>query len=320
MSQSIKNVDERTRLAGTNRLEVLLFSLGKDPASGREEWFGINVFKVREVMHRPSITRAPDMPEAVEGMVRLRDQTLPVVNLNTYCGVEAADEPRLLIVTVYNQNAQGFLVHAVDSIQRLTWEGVKPPPPMIVKRHGGLVTAVTEIEDKGLVMIMDVEQVLADTADIYDEDDLLFANIPPLERQNATVLFADDSAVARGQVRRTLEHLGLSYIETVNGRQAWERLQAIREECEAKGIPVTDRVQAVLTDIEMPEIDGFVLTRKIKEDERLKAIPVVMHSSLSGEHNEAHGHNVGADAYVAKFRPEKLADALTQVVGCPPGS
>jgi len=187
MANFIKSVDDRTRLAGTNRLEVLLFSLGKDSRTGREETYGVNVFKVREVMLVPEITHAPDMPRSVEGMVSLRGNMIPVINLPDFCGIQTEDNPDILIVTEYNKHVQGFLVHAVDTIERLAWEDVKVPPAMMAQQHGGLVTAVTELKDKRLVMIMDVEMVLSQTSgfgqsseifegiedvgDMMDEDD-----------------------------------------------------------------------------------------------------------------------------------------------------
>jgi len=305
----IQSVDERTRLAGTNRLEVLLFSLGKDLETGREEVFGINVFKVREVMHAPEITRAPDMPVTVEGMVSLRGATIPVINLPEFCGVRADGKPAILIITEYNKQVQGFLVHAVDSIHRLAWEDVNVPPAMLANQHAGIVTAVTELPDKRLVMIMDVEKVLVKTSGFY-EDERLFDGIERTEDENLTILFADDSSVARGQIRRTLEHMGIHYISTINGREGWDMLNEIAEQAEAAGQTVSDRVQLILTDVEMPEMDGYVLTRKIKEDPRFVGIPVVMHSSLSADANRTLGEGVGADAYVAKFEPLELAKVL----------
>jgi len=207
MANFIQSVDDRTQLAGTNRLEVLLFSLGKDKATGRDEVFGINVFKVREVMHVPDITHAPNMPDSVEGMVSLRGAMVPVINLQSFCGVEADEGPKILMVTEYNKNVQGFLVHSVDNIERLDWDNVKAPPPMLISRMGGLVTAVAELANKQLVMIMDVEKILADTAMLLDEE-TLYDGIEEHEKsENITVLFADDSVVARDQITNTLEHL-----------------------------------------------------------------------------------------------------------------
>ncbi len=313
MSELLQSVDERTSLAGTNRLEVLLFSLGRDARDEREEVFGINVFKVKEVMHVPEITRAPDMPDGVEGMVSLRGETLPVINLQTFCNIETADKPGILIVTEYNRHLQGFLVHSVDSIKRMAWHDVKVPPPMMAHRHGGLVTAVSDTDDHGLVMILDVEKVLAETAGLYD-DEHLFDEITAERKANITVLFVDDSAIARKQIERTLKALGYQSIMAVNGQEAWEKLSKIADEAELAGQLVRDRVQLVLTDIEMPEMDGYVLTRRIKEDGRFDGIPVVMHSSLTTESNRALGASVGSDDYVPKFEPRELAATLRKVL------
>lgn len=312
MANFIKSVDDRTRLAGTNRLEVLLFSLGKDINTGRDETFGVNVFKVREVMLKPEITHAPEMPPSVEGMVSLRGNMIPVINLPKFCGVQTQEEAGILVITEYNKHVQGFLVHSVDTIERLAWENVKVPPPMMAKRHGGLVTAVTELKDKRLVMIMDVEMVLAQTSG-FGESEELFEGIEQVQNPNITLLFADDSLVARDQILRTLNHMGIKHIACSNGAEAWRKLKEIAERAESSGNKVGDYIQAVLTDVEMPEMDGYVLTKKIKEDGRFAGIPVIMHSSLSADANQELGRGVGADAYVAKFEPAELAAKLQEM-------
>lgn len=307
MTEFLQSVDARTKLAGRNQLEVLLFSLGKDNRYQRDETYAVNVFKVREVMALPEITRAPDTPASIEGMVSLRGTVVPVINLQKYCKVSSDSEPTILVITEYNRHVQGFLVDSVDSIVRLNWEDVKVPPPMMAAERSGLITSVTELEDGRLVMILDVEKVLADVADFY-ADESIYQGIQPLDEVTGLVVFVDDSRVARGQVRTTLEHLNVDYMETTNGAEAWERLKEIAERCTATGQSITNKVAAVLTDIEMPEMDGYVLTQNIKQDERLKDIPVLMHSSLSGNANL--GESVGVDDYVPKFDPQALADTL----------
>jgi two-component system, chemotaxis family, chemotaxis protein CheV len=313
MANFIQSVDERTNLAGTNKLEVLLFSLGKDIHTEREEVFGINVFKVREVMHVPAITHAPDMPEAVVGMTSLRGIMVPVVDLAQFCGVTKEEPPQILIVTEYNKHMQGFLVHSVENILRLQWSDIKVPPQMLSDRLGGLVTAVTELKDDRIVMIMDVERVLAETAH-FGEDESLFSDVPSLEGENFTIMFADDSSVARKQIERTLEHMHVSHISAQNGALAWHRLREIADKADANGLPVSSYVQAILTDVEMPEMDGYVLTKNIKSDPRFNGIPVIMHSSLSADANQSLGKGVGADAYVAKFQPQELSEILTDIL------
>ncbi|MCX7896850.1 MAG: chemotaxis protein, partial [Rhodocyclaceae bacterium] len=218
MSELLRNIDERTRLAGTNKLEILLFSLGKDCRTGREETFGINVFKVREVMKTPPITAAPDMPPAVKGMVSLRGILVPVVDLAEFIGIETDTPREIMVVTEYNGRTQGFLVQSVDTILRLDWSKMRVPPEMLTAKMGGLVTAVTELADGRLVMMLDVERVLAETS--HYEDTLAYEAIRPLGREDITVLYADDSAVARNQIEKTLKALGIRGIAAQNGRQA----------------------------------------------------------------------------------------------------
>ena len=313
MSDLLTNIDGRTRLAGTNKLEILLFTLGTDARTGRHETFGINVFKVREVMRTPAITSAPDMPAAVKGMVSLRGALVPVVDLAEYAGVQP-DSPRdIMIVTEYNGHTQGFLVEAVDTILRLDWAQMRVPPAMLISSHlGGLVTAITELADGRLVMMLDVERVLSETTKIDDE--FLFTDIKPIGLEGVTILFADDSSIARSQIERTLDVLGIRAISTVNGRVAWEELLKVAAQAESSGRKVKDFVQLVLTDVEMPEMDGYILTKNIKSDPRFAGIPVIMHSSLSSTSNQQLGKSVGIDEYVSKFEPQRLAETLTRLL------
>jgi len=304
----IQSVDERTKLAGANRLEILLFSLGRDRDTGREEVFGINVFKVREVMNLPQITKAPDMPPGVKGMVSLRGTTIPVVELAHFCGMEPEEPPRILVVTEYNKGVQGFLVHSVEQIIRMEWNDIKVPPPMMASRMGGLITAVSQLQDERLVMILDVEKILAETSHLGVDP----ADLAEVERLDidATVMFADDSSVARKQIETTLDHLGIKHVSAKNGVEAWERLREIADRADSTGVPVQDAVSLILTDVEMPGMDGYVLTKKIKESGRFKGVPVIMHSSLSADANMDIGRAVGADDYVPKFDARELANVL----------
>lgn len=309
MATLIDSIDERTKLAGTNHLEVLLFSLGTNDSTGRNEVFGINVFKVREVLNIPEITRAPEMPDGVEGFVSLRGDMVPIINLQKFCNLVSNDEPNILMITEYNTHVQGFLVNSVDTIQRLNWEQVKAPPPLLSKRLGGLVTAVSELPNKRLVMIMDVEKVLADTGGFYEES--LYDGIEKLDtEQEHTILFADDSNIARKQITKALDHMGVKHIGAVNGAEAWKLITRIADKCERENRDIMTEIQLVLTDVEMPEMDGYVLTQKIKADPRLKNLPVIMHSSLTASANMDMGVGVGADAYVPKFEPRQLAETL----------
>jgi two-component system, chemotaxis family, chemotaxis protein CheV len=312
MSELLKSVDARTKLAGTNKLEILMFTLGVDSESGRREVFGVNVFKVREVLRTPTITRAPEMPSAVEGMVSLRGKLVPVVDLAKYAGITVTKKPDIMVVTEYNGQTQALLVEAVDTILRIDWSAMRVPPQMLAGKTAGLVTAVTELPDGRLVMMLDVEQLLADTTQ-QDQEGLyknINANLPP----NRTVLFADDSAVARNQIVRTLDAMAVNHIATANGAQAWQELTRLADTARIAGGQVRDSVQLVLTDVEMPEMDGYMLAKRIKSDPRFNGVPVIMHSSLSGESNQQLGRSVGIDEYVSKFEPLKLAAAISRML------
>lgn len=311
MSDLLKNIDARTKLAGTNKLEILLFTLGQDQRTNRRETFGINVFKVREVMRTPEITQAPDMPPSVEGMVSLRGQLVPVIDLAKYAGIITENKPEIMIVSEYNGHTQSFLVEAVDTILRLDWSSMQVPPDMLTNQMGGLVTAVTELDSGKLVMMMDVEKVLAETTRTGDsiDDSLVFKNN---KLNDKTVFFTDDSAVARRQIELTFSAMGLKYIQTINGKRAWEELQRIAQSADIQGKPVKSMIQLILTDVEMPEMDGYMLTKMIKNDPRFAGIPVIMHSSLSGMSNQKLGQSVGVDGYVAKFEPHKLSEMVAE--------
>lgn len=312
MSELLKQIDARTKLAGSNKLEMLLFSLGRNQVTGREETFGINVFKVREVMRVPEITHAPDMPPSVEGMISLRGKLVPVIDLIKYVGVRNETPPQIMIVTEYNGHTQGFLVESVDTILRIDWSVMKVPPDMLTAQMGGLITAVTELKDGRIVMMMDVEKILADTSSYGD--DLSIASLVPLNLGDKTVFYTDDSVVARKQIQKTLDALGIKSLFATNGMEAWQELQKIAARADALQQPVKNFISLVLTDIEMPEMDGFVLTRHIKADRRFAGVPVLMHSSLSSSANQQLGKSVGVDEYVPKFEPQKLAEILARLL------
>lgn len=318
MSELLKRIDARTKLAGSNKLEMLLFSLGTDQRTGREETFGINVFKVREVMRIPEITHAPDMPSSVEGMVSLRGSLVPVIDLIKYVGIQNTKPPEIMIVTEYNGHTQGFLVESVDTILRVDWSAMRVPPEMLTAQMGGLITAVTELKDKRIVMMMDVEKILADTTTYAD--DITIASLSPLQLGERTVFFTDDSVVARKQIQKTLEALGIKFMFSTNGKEAWQELQKVAARADAMHQPVKNFVQLILTDVEMPEMDGYVLTRHIKSDARFAGVPVLMHSSLSSSANQHLGKSVGVDEYVPKFEPQKLAEVLSRLLASTPAN
>ena len=218
-----------------------------------------------------------------------------------------------MIVTEYNGHTQGFLVEGVDTILRLDWSSMRVPPEMLQMEMGGLVTAVTEIEGGKLIMMMDVEKVLAETSPRFEEE-MQFNVIKPAGTEGKTVFYADDSLIARKQIERTLHSMGMTTLHAINGKRAWEELQKLAAQAEARGVELKSMLHLILTDIEMPEMDGYMLTKMVKTDARFSGIPILMHSSLSGSSNQKLGQSVGVDGYVTKFEPQKLCDAITRIV------
>ena len=300
----LDSVDARTRLAGSNKMEILLFSLGT------REIFGINVFKVREVGRTPHITKTPNMPRGVEGLISLRGNVIPVLSLAPFLQLDTQPgRGKTMMVAEYSKRTLGFLVHDVDRIIRVDWERVKAPES-VLSANQGLITAVIELEGGGLVSILDVEQILANAF-----GEAMIIDIPPARVDpDTSVFFVDDSVVARRKISEVLDKLGVRHKHATNGMEACTRLQGLAAHASQMGRNIRDDVRLILVDAEMPEMDGYVLTKNIKSDPRFEGVPVVMHSSLSSEANRAMGKSVGVDAYVAKFDAEALADTLRPLI------
>lgn len=293
-------VNQRTALSGCDRMEILLFSLGT------RETFGINVFKVREVLTTPFITKAPNMPKGVEGLTSQRGKVIPVVSLVKI--MDLSEDEALgasMMVIEHSNRTLGFLVSEVDRIIRVDWDKVHAPENVA---HGGddFITAISALPDGTLVSILDVEIILSATF-----GEAVIGNIAPLSAEHdCNVFFVDDSAVARKKIGEVLDKLHVKHTHAQSGMEAWTRLEGMASHAHNCGRPLQDEVNLILVDAEMSEMDGYVLTRRIKDDTRFEGIPVVMHSSLSSEANRAMGKRVGVDGYVAKFDADNLADTL----------
>ena len=287
-------IDERTNLTNSNKFELLLFRLGADSALGQSELFGINVFKIREIVAMPSITPIVGATPHSLGIVNLRGQVIPVFDLPGIVGCTPKTGLNIMLVTEFARSTQAFAVESVEDIVRLDGN----------------------TDSTRLAQVLDVEAILQmvspSSAPPMDED----LNVGPRLNLKAgtIILAADDSFLARSLIERGLKAMHAPYEMTKSGKEAWDRLNAIADAAEAEGKTAMDKVCLVLTDLEMPEMDGFTLTRKIKQDPRLSNIPVVIHSSLSGSANEDHVRSVGANAYVAKFVAEDLAQTIRSVL------
>jgi two-component system chemotaxis response regulator CheV len=312
-----QEVDERSNLTGTNKFELLLFRLGGDENGNHSELFGINVFKIREIVAMPEITAIAGSPAHVLGVVNLRGQIIQVLDLPSVAGVKPKTGLNIMLVTEFARTTQAFAVESVEEIVRLDWSQVMSAEH---SAGSGMVTSIARLEPLDgqparLAQVLDVETILRKLTPETDERQVQQAVGNKIAiKPGSVVLAADDSVVARALIEQGLDAMGLAFIMTKSGKECWEQLNAIAAAAETEGKTVYDKVAAVLTDLEMPEMDGFTLTRRIKTSQRFAKLPVVIHSSLSGTTNEEHVKKVGADAYVAKYSAEDLSRTLRAVL------
>jgi two-component system chemotaxis response regulator CheV len=300
MSSILDGVDLRTQLAGANRLELLLFRLhGK-------QLFGINVFKVQEVIQCPPLTKVPKADPVVRGIANMRGKTISVMDLSMAIGSVPLDDinNRFVIVTEYNRAIQGFMVGSVDRIVNMNWEEIKPPPKGAAA--SSYMTAVTEVDGE-LVEIIDVEKVMSEVMGKSErvDDSQLLDGVGSIEQH---VLVVDDSVVARHQVTYVLDQMHIPHTECRNGREALQQLRAWREE----GRDLAKWLALVISDIEMPSMDGYSLTSAIRKEKGCENLYVVLHTSLSGVFNESMTSKVGANKFLPKYDPNVLAKAVKE--------
>ncbi|WP_062568192.1 chemotaxis protein CheV [Pseudoalteromonas arabiensis] len=304
MSGVLASVDQRTQLVGENRLELLLFYLHS------RHLFALNVFKVKEVVKLPHLSKIPNSHPKVSGVVDIRGESIPVIDLRKAINMPETKhiEDTNLVITEYNRTVQGFLIGKVDQIINMTWSDIMPPPTAIGKNH--YLTALTKIKrdnQEHLVEIIDVEKVLAEIIEyeVQISDDILDQNIVN-EFTGRKILHADDSPTARKQVSDTLTQLGIEIIPARNGLEALEMLKGWADE----GKDVEKELLMVITDAEMPAMDGYRLTHEIRQDSRLKNLHIVLNTSLSGSFNQAMVEKVGCNAFLSKFQPILLVEEV----------
>jgi two-component system chemotaxis response regulator CheV len=297
MAGMLDAVDQRTQLVGENRLELLMFRLGG------MQMFAINVFKVQEVVQLPRLNLMPHRHPSVAGVTHFRGRTIPVIDLSESIGMRPIDreQPCNLIVTEYNNSVQGFMVGEVDRIINMNWNEILPPPDGAGRQH--YLTAITRVNNR-LVEIIDVEKVLAEISpyDTRVSDEVIDKDLLTLAK-GLEVLVVDDSSVGLSQCRSTLDHLGIKVHTATDGKRGLEVLK----NWAANGEDVPTKLLMLITDAEMPEMDGYRLTREVREDPRLKDLYIVLHTSLSGSFNKAMVQKVGCDDFLSKFQPDKLA-------------
>ncbi|GGE58044.1 chemotaxis protein [Halopseudomonas oceani] len=302
MAGVMDSVNQRTQLVGQNRLELLLFRLAGN------QLYGINVFKVKEVLQCPRLTAMPKLHPVVRGVAHIRGGTLPILDLNRATGGPGLDdlETAFVIITEYNYKVQGFLVRSVERIVNMNWSEIHPPPKGTGREH--YLTAVTRVDNQ-MVEIIDVEKVLAEVVPTNEKisDGVIDAE-SQADAVARTVLIVDDSSIARKQVARCLQEIGVEIVALNDGRQALDWLRARADQ----GEDVSKSLLMMISDIEMPEMDGYTLTAEVRNDSRMNKLHIMLHTSLSGVFNQAMVKKVGADDFLAKFKPDDLAQRVIE--------
>ncbi|WP_133407581.1 chemotaxis protein CheV [Parashewanella tropica] len=300
MAGVLESVNKRTQLVGQNRLELLLFRF-----DGNQR-YGINVFKVKEVLQCPPLTVLPKLNPHVRGVAHIRGQTISVIDLSAATGGRPVSDlsKSFVIISEYNRSTQGFLVNSVERIINLNWGDIMPPPKGAGK--SSYLTAVAELENE-LIEILDVEKILDEISPVKTSlSNEVETQLGKESNEDFQILVVDDSSVARKQVVRALSALNLNIQTANNGQQALDFLKGLAQDC----TNVSARLPLIISDIEMPEMDGYTLTAEIRDDPKLSNIKVVLHTSLSGVFNQAMVEKVGADDFIAKFNPDDLASTV----------
>jgi two-component system, chemotaxis family, chemotaxis protein CheV len=304
MAGVMDSVNQRTQLVGQNRLELLLFRLNS------QQLYGINVFKVKEVLQCPPLNAIPGRNSVVRGVAHIRGGTLPIMDMNLAIGRRELPDINncFVIITEYNRTAQGFLVRSVERIVNMNWGDIHPPPKGAGKEH--YLTAVTQVDGQ-LVEIIDVEKILAEVSPMKEEvsEGVIQDGIAEKVVQKH-VLIVDDSTIARKQIQRVVEGMG---IRTTTKKDGAEALAYLKDLLATGKIPYNELVM-IICDIEMPEMDGYTFTAEVRNHPDLKNLHIVLHTSLSGVFNEAMVRKVGADDFLAKFNPDELAKRVNDRV------
>ncbi|MGY5450214.1 chemotaxis protein CheV [Agarivorans sp. MS3-6] len=306
MSGVLASVDQRTQLVGENRLELLIFKLNS------MQLFAINVFKVKEVVKLPRMNKLPGSHAHVSGVVNIRGKSIPVIDLRASIRMPPSSVAGdcNLIITEYNRTVQGFMVGEVMHIVNTSWKDILPPPSTVGR--GNYLTAITRIEHENanrIVEIIDVEKVLAEIVsyNVAISEEVLDNEVAN-QLNGKRVLVVDDSSTARGQVKATLSQLGMVIIEAENGLQALNMLKGWAD----SGKSVYDEILLMITDAEMPEMDGYRLTAEVRGDARMGELFIALNTSLSGSFNEAMVEKVGCNRFISKFQPDLLVDVVQQ--------
>lgn len=283
-------------LSGTGRLELLTFGLEKG------QKYGINVFKVKEILKCPKIYRMPNSHSYIKGMITVRENTLAVIDLNKALGgISTEDlEEKYAIVAEYNNEILAFLVYFVDNIVSYEWSQVKEPPSGLGNNY---LTSIAHKDDV-IIQILDVEKIISEISKPKNKIDEIFINNAPILKSNQYVMVVDDSKVATNQITQSLKAMNINFKTFENGKLALEYLENNDTDLILKDVAL------IISDIEMPEMDGYSLTKKIKNNPSLNSINIILHTSITGVFNKDLVKNVGADDFICKFDPNILAESI----------
>lgn len=286
--------------SGTNEIEVMQFTIFG-------ELYGINVAKVLEIMMADKVKPIPHSHDAVEGIFKPRETLLTVINLPKYLTGECGDKKDrdLFIITNFNKMHIAFRVHSVVGISRISWEAIQKPDKALTNGEDGVATGIAQCGDN-LVTILDFEKIVAEIA---PETSIQVSEIDKLGdrvQRDQSIILAEDSILLTKMISDSLFRAGYSNLTTFNnGREAWEFLESIRSEPD-----FYTRAALLITDIEMPEMDGHRLTKLVKEDEKMKNMPVVIFSSLINEEMRVKGKQLGADEQLSKPEIGRLVEVM----------
>lgn len=297
--------------SGTNELEIIEFHLVKEMPDGSKKtcYYGINVAKVREVIQVPETTDYPNAQPHMIGVFSSRDILTPLVDLAGWLGVKTNKDlaRKFVIVTDFNNMTNGFLIDSISRIHRISWNDVESPSQFLEAGEQDCVVAVVR-KDGNLIMILDFEKIIADinpelSMEKYDvtADRSVDLNQRMVTKRNAkTVMVVDDSAFIRSLIQDTLSSAGYNIIACKDGGEAHEKLVSLIEVAKEEGLPVSELIDAVVTDVEMPRMDGMHLVKRLRDTEAYVTMPIVMFSSLMSEDNRAKALALGANDTITK--------------------
>ncbi|MBB5021336.1 chemotaxis protein CheV [Desulfurispira natronophila] len=297
--------------SGTNELEIIEFQLQRQLPDGKTKTthYGINVAKVREIINVPEATEYPNAHPSVMGIFSLRDRLIPLVDLGEWLKVPVDEDlkDKRVIVTEFNRMLNGFLVDSVSRIYRLSWENVESPNQFLESRESDCVVAVVRMENR-LIMILDFERIIADINpeqsmeryDVLQDKKIVHDEHMMARRQSKTILIVDDSAFVRKLIDTTLRTAGYNVIACHDGAEAHDMLMEFEQTAKAEGQPIGEMVNLLVSDVEMPRMDGMHLLNRLRKHEVYATLPILMFSSIMSEENRRKALELGANDTVTK--------------------